>query len=80
MDQPGKTLEGNEAQESIGLKTAATPASTTDSSDEESLEVVPSDGPSQPSRTAETRGAGRRERREGMGRGDATRRTARGKL
>jgi len=58
MDQPGKTLEGNEAQESIGLKTAATPDSTTDSSDEESLEVVPSDGPSQPSHIAETRSCG----------------------
>jgi hypothetical protein len=59
MDRAEKT-HGNEAQESIGLKTAATPDSTTDSSDEESLEVEPSNGPSQPSEIAVTRCLGRR--------------------
>jgi len=41
MDRSEKTLEGNEAQESIGWNSAATSDNTTDSSDEESLEVVP---------------------------------------
>jgi len=45
MDRSENTLEGNEAQESIGWDSAATSDNTTDSSDEESLEVEPIAGP-----------------------------------
>jgi len=44
MGRTENTLEGHEAQESIGSNLAATPGWTTDSSHEESLEVEPRSG------------------------------------
>lgn len=97
MDR-SEPLEGNEAQESSGWNSAVTSGNTTDSSDEESLEVEPRSGAGSrmdaraDGRVKRLDGAlpairhrgdavpGEEKRREGRGRGDTTRRTARGKL